>query len=249
MWQKKKIKLPYQALDILTGKSNSDLSLSVKGQKIAVHNWTHGKQEQSGRYLSPENAVKVVAKKFTDYADPNRPQGQMQVVCFLATSSGQKDFIEQLERMSGILDYSEVKQALSYAKAYAELENTKMVKMPMISSPAFATDADLTPSIARKVSNAVSHGKNSSSISDPFDIINQLKAKKQAKEQAKVEEVKKLVGNEVTIWAFAGEGLLDYISLELQKNLPTAENIYSFLLVFIGENLTGLTGLLNEVDE
>lgn len=247
MWKKATLALPASALEKMTGGSNAPFSLAVTGQKIAVHNWTHGKTEQSGRYLSPENAVKAVSAKFNDYADPHRPQGVVQAVVFLITSTSGEVFIQQLEAMGGILDYSEVKQALSYATASQRLEAEKMVKMPTIAFPSFATGADLTPSGGRALNNAVNASLEEAGgkmPADPFAVIAKLKAQKAEKAKARAEQAKKLTQSKAEVWAFVGDGLLDEIALTLFDNLPTSENVFSFMLAFVGEDLSGLKMLL-----
>lgn len=105
-----------------------------------------------------------------------------------------------MAQITHILDYSELKQALSYAKAHEHLQTTKMVKK------------------AREQANA--------------DFLQ------------KVSEMRPL-----EVWAFQEQGQLDVIAQNLQQNIPTAENVYSFLMFFVGENLSGLQQLLRATDD
>lgn len=147
MWQRCNLQLP------TTNTRGGNASFLLSGTKIAVHNWTHGKQEASGKYLSPENAAKVVAAKFGDYADP-------------------------------------------------------------------------------------------------FALIAQLQAVKKAREQANTDFLQKVSEmRPLEVWAFQAQGQLDVIAQNLQQNIPTAENVYSFLMFFVGENLSGLQQLLRATDE
>ena len=246
MWQRCNLQLP------TTNTRGGNASFLLSGTKIAVHNWTHGKQEASGKYLSPENAAKVIAAKFGDYADPFRPKETVQVVGVLVTATTAEIFIEQLAQLAHILDYSEVKQALSYAKAYENLQTTKMVKMPVVSSPAFGAVGDLTPTIGRMMEQTLGRMMDSlhTDVLDPFALITQLQAVKKAREQANADFLQKVSEmRPLEIWAFQAQGQLDVIAQNLQQNIPTAENIYSFLMFFVGENLSGLQQLLRATDE
>ena len=69
------------------------------GTKLGVHNWSHGIKEKSNHYLSPENAVKALAAKLVDYADPNRPKGTQDVIAIMVTNSNIDQFIADLENV------------------------------------------------------------------------------------------------------------------------------------------------------
>lgn len=236
MWQLKKLNFAALAAGAAT--------LQVSGSKIAVHNWTHGKQEASGRFLSPENAINAVRSKFTDYSDRNRPNGEADLVIIMITSTGYNDFISRLEGLASLLDYSEVKQALGYAKAYQGLEITKMVRPPVVQFPAFSEQTDLTPSIGRKL-QAVKNALNLTPLTDDlFGAIEQLKALKAEKLKAQAEQLKQLGKIETEAWIFSERGYLDVIAENLSADLPTAENIYTFLIAFTGENLAILKELV-----
>lgn len=244
MWHKQKLALPSVALNTLGG--SAPFSLSAMGQKIAVHNWTHGKTEPSGRYLSPENAVKAVAAKFSDYADPNRPKGNVQVICLLITAATPEPFIAQLEQMANVLDYSEVKQALSYAKSYANLQVTKMVKTPVINSPAFGVASNLSTTLSRKMEQTVSQAVDSltATVGDPFAMLDQLKQVKKLREQARGEFLQNIAKiAPLDVWLFTASGQLDVIAQNLLQNVPTSENVYSLLLAFVSEDLSSMTKL------
>lgn len=238
-WQKTKLTLP----NLTTRGGNASFLLS--GTKIAVHNWTHGKKEASGRFLSPENAVKAIEAKFNDYGDVHRPKGEVDVVLMLITSPYEGEFIAQMEALAKLLDYSEAKQAISYAKASQGLSVSKMVKPPRIQSPAFGAEADLSPSIGRKM-QAIQDAQNLASLAggDIFATLNQLKTLKAEKAQQLSEQAQQLAAVSCEAFVFVEHGFLDVIAQNLQNDLPTAENIYSFLIAFTGENLTALKNMM-----
>lgn len=241
MWQKHSLKLP------TTNTRGGNASFLLSGTKIAVHNWTHGKKEASGQFLSPENAVNAIAAKFSDYSDVHRPKGEVDAVLLLITSPHESEFIEQLDALSGVLDYSEVKQAAAYAKANQGLSVSKMVKPPTIQYPAFNANADLTPSIGRQM-QAVQNAQNLASLSggDIFATLNQLKALKAEKAQQLAEKTAKLTAIKAEAFVCIEHGFLDVIAQNLQEGLPTSENIYSFLIAFVGENLQALRNMVEE---
>ena len=87
-------------------------------------------------------------------------------------------------------------------------------------------------------------------VLDPFALIAQLQTVKKAREQANADFLQKVSEmRPLEVWAFQAQGQLDVIAQNLQQNIPTAENIYSFLMFFVGENLSGLQQLLRATDE
>lgn len=252
MWKKQNLAMPKQLLNVLTGGAVAPFSLAVAGQKLAIHNWTHGKHEASGRYLSPENAVKALQAKFMDYADPNRPKGEMSVVCFLVATPSMGEFIAKLESVVNILDYSDIKQALQYAKAYENLETTKMVKKNVLTSPAFGAEAELTTSLGRTAQQQMNEARVAlaNDVGDVFEMVTQLKNIKEAKDRLRAEAMQKLVSAmPVEVWSYQARGELDIIAPRLLDNLPGAENVFSLLITFIGKDLGGLSALIQPLSQ
>lgn len=248
MWKKQKLQLPPQAKATLQNAQKgiiSPFSLSVQGTKLGLHNWTHGIKEDSGRYLSPENAVKVIQAKFTDYSDPNRPKGDVQCFAVMIASAKIEDFITALEKASVLLPYPEFKQALDYAKSQQKLNETKMVKMPTIGNPSFLPSADITPQSSRTLQAVIRNANATAEASpDPMAMLAQLKAKKAEREQKNQEKTTALLNAAVEAYCYQKTASLEQIALEINQNLPNANHIFTALIVFIGADLSNLTGMI-----
>ncbi|MFC0973998.1 hypothetical protein ACFGY8_04385 [Pasteurella multocida] len=249
-WQLKKLSLPStakQALrDNLEGRA-TPFSLSIRGTKIGMHNWTHGIEEKSNRYLSPVNAIKALQTKLADYQDGNRPTGVCDVVIFMLSSNNDVDFIAQLENVAVLMPDPVFKQALDYAKAHKDLAQSKMVKTLPLSHPAFGKNADITPQSGRVLNGIMRNAQAlNESSPDPFAVIEQLKAKKAEKQAEQQKQVKKLLASAVNIQAFLARGLLDEVALSLMDNLINGGHSFTALLCFIGEDLSPLRGMLHE---
>lgn len=227
----------------------SPFSLSATGLKIGVHNWTHGIEEKSNKYLSPENAVKAFSKKFTDFADPNLPRGRQDVVVVMVTSTTIDGFIATLEKVALLLPEPTFKQAYDYAKSSKTLADTKMIQTPPISSPAFAKPADITPQSARELESIMRNvvaGAASAAGGDPSAVIAMLKeakARRQAENQQKVE---KMLNTQAEVYGFKVSGELSEIASQLNKNLPDAGHIFTACVCFIGATLSTIAEMLNE---
>ena len=252
MWKKQLLKLSPQAKNTLEQAQKgiiSPFSLSVKGTKLGVHNWTHGIEEKSNRYLSPENAVKALAVKLTDYNDPNRPLGVQDIVVIMVTASDIDSFMQALDNVRALLPEPTFKQAFDYAKASKDLQVSKMVKTPTISSPAFAGGADITPG-SNRIMQSILRNATSAAVAaqtgDPSAAIAALVQAKQARERQNQQQVTKLLNASAQVYAFTAVDLLDRVETNIKQDVPSAANVFTACVMFIGDDLTPIREMLND---
>ncbi|MDP8173692.1 hypothetical protein QJU93_10025 [Pasteurella skyensis] len=250
-WQHSTIALPNNIKEALKQNQRGQVThfnATATGVKFGVHNWTHGKKEQSNSYLSPENAVNAIAKKLTDFNDDNRPTGQQEFVVLMITRSSINAFIQDLESITQIMQEPVFKQSLAYAKASKNLNKTKMVKTSALSSPCFSQQADITPSFARTIQTVMRNATalaNSATQQNLDNAINGLKALKKQQDKSNNEKVKALLSARCQLFSFVAKGELSQIATQLKQNLPSQGNPFTACLVFIGQDLTNIKGLIN----
>lgn len=242
MWQTKRLQHGGQSRRVMSGEE----AFSVSGQKIGVHNWTHGITTDSGRYLSPENACKAFFAKLTDNADPNYPKGIRELVVILVSAENIKDFQAKIEEVAVILPEPTFKQAADYAKAAETLAESRMIKTPQISSPAFAKSGDITPSSGRMLQNLANQNRPTPKASDPFAMIEQLKRQKAQRQAENTQKMARILNARSTVHAFIASGELAFLADELLRNMPNPERIFTAAVCFIGQDLTNIRGLLHD---
>lgn len=254
MWAKKKIALPASVRQALADNQKgraTPLNFTLTGVKIGVHNWSHGVQEKSNKYLSPENAVKAFFSKLTDYNDTNRPSGTQDVICVMVASPTSDDFVQKISALAELLPEPTFKQALDYAKASATIEQTKMVKTTALASPAFAKEADITPQSARTLQGVMRNALATASAtasSGMSDIINALKAKKVERDRKNNEKTDRLLSASAETYVFEMQAELTQVAMQLQNGVPDASNVFTAAVMFIGKDLTNLRGMINGLD-
>lgn len=252
MWQTYQLQHSRKVQESLAANLRGEVSpfdLSVTGIKIGVHNWSHGIEEKSNKYLSPENAVKVFCQKLTDYADPNRPKGVQEVVVIMVATAEIDAFIATLEQVAILLPEPAFKQAYDYAKSSKTLADTKMIKAPPITSPAFAKAADITPQSAREMQSVMRNvvaGAMSAATGDPSAVIEMLKEAKARRQAENQQKVSKILNAKAAVFGFKGRGELAEIALQMNKAVPNASHIFTAAVCFIGQNLANLAEMLNE---
>ncbi|MBN6067884.1 hypothetical protein HYE54_03680 [Aggregatibacter actinomycetemcomitans] len=252
MWKEQKLKLSPQAKKTLDDAQKgiiSPFSLSVSGTKIGVHNWTHGIEEKSNRYLSPENAVKALAAKLIDYGDPNRPRGMQDVIAIMVTSPNIEQFIVDLDKVRVLLPEPCFKQAYDYAKSSKDLQQTKMTKTPTIASPAFGNGADITPGSGRIMQSVLRNaiaGANAIKTGDPSAVIKNLLKMKAEREAENKKQVDTLLKTVVTVQAFSASDLLEIAETKIKINVPSAQNVFTACVMYVGSDLSAIRGMLND---
>lgn len=249
MWQSKILKLNPQIKQTIAAIERGQpqtVNLTIKGSKIGLHNWTHGIKTASGRYLSPENAIKVVISKFNDESDSNRPTGSVDIVAFLVAEQQIDTFITKIEQINVLMPDPVLKQALDYAKSQRNLSESKMQKMPVIGYPSFSPNADITPGSARVMTSIMRNANAvaSATKSDPSSQLNLLLAKKAERERENKKIVNKMLNTNVELYAFVATAPLSQIALSLLNNAPDVSHIYTSLIVFVGTDLGALRGML-----
>lgn len=249
MWKKSILRFAPMTKTILAQNFKGVLTpanLTVSGQKIGLHNWTHGIKEPSGRYLSPENAIKAIAAKLTDYNDPNLPRGTVETVGIMITAQRIEGFIAEIEKAAVLLPDPVFKQALDYAKSQQHLESSKMVKTPTIGNPSFAQSVDITPQSARTMQSILRNAAATAAAtpSDPMMAITALKGKKAAKEAENAQKVNEMLNVTATIYRYTSTEPLEQAALELLTGAPDASHIFTALIVFIGADLANLRSMI-----
>lgn len=253
MWKKQLLKLSPQAKTALDNNLKgiaSPFLLSVSGTKIGVHNWSHGIEEKSNRYLSPENAINVFVKKLTDYADPNRPRDVQDIIGIMVTTSDIDVFITELEKVRLLLNEPTFRQALDYAKSSKTLQESKMIKTQTIVGPAFCNQADITPSANRTMQGVLRNAASTASAvatADPLKAIEALKKMKAERELKNQQQVTTLLNTTAQVYAFAVRGFLEEAEAGITQNLPGAGNVFTAAILFVGPDLSTIKGMLSDV--
>ncbi len=160
------------------------------------------------------------------------------------------EFIQKLEQVNNLLADSVFKQALSYAKSSKDLHKTRMIKTPVISSPCFSQQADITPSFARTIQGVMRNATalaQSGSQQDLGSAIDGLKKLKKQQDKKNSEKVKALLNANCELYAFSSSGTLSQLATELKQAIPQKGSPFTACILFIGQDLTNIRGLINAI--
>lgn len=220
--------------------------LTTEGQQIAVHNWTFGvgKQEPSGTYLSPPNAIKRLAEKLRDSAD--RGAGG-EAVCMLVCAGQHAEFIDKLAKVCDIIPAPGFTQALTTARAHAGLEALKMQRPAALTYPAWPEPGELVEKNhreSRRVLLSEMAMLGAHRTRSPVDTLAELVKLREKTVSDLAGRFSEQDGG-VPVWSWTGTGGPASLAAALEASSPPDySNIFTAAVLFTGADLTFLRGCL-----
>ncbi|MGL5176714.1 MAG: hypothetical protein ACRC8N_01185, partial [Aeromonas veronii] len=84
------------------------MATGLQGCSIIITPYQHGIGQQQGGYsLAAQNAIKAMAAKLHDGADPHLPAGQLHAVAWLVTATSEQELAVKLAEVCAILPLPE----------------------------------------------------------------------------------------------------------------------------------------------
>ncbi|HGW6552277.1 TPA: hypothetical protein ACNHS8_002588 [Escherichia coli] len=223
--------------------------LTTNGQQIAVHNWTFGagKEEESGTYLSPPNAVKRLAEKLRDGADLRMGAGG-DAVCLLVCAGQIGDFISKLTKVCDTLPAPGFTQALNTARAHAGKESQKMQRPGALTYPAWPESGDLIEKNHRESRRLLLSEMAmlaAYKTRAPVDTLAELVKLREKAVSDLAGDFDKLNETAAQVWSWKGSGGGASLASALESSSPPGHSfIFTAVVLFTGADLSFLKGCL-----
>ncbi|WP_409310210.1 hypothetical protein [Pectobacterium sp. B1J-3] len=213
---------------------------------VPVHPWIYGvgQKTATGNYLSPANAVAYLASRL------QATSGETAVTVFMISCMAQADFVQQLERLTGVFPAPAFTQVARMAKAASELDRVKM-QLPA-KSQALPAAVPLSVSTSRQALNAqrIAEAQTKAAVPASTDSIKSQLASFTAERSnalAKISQgLSELQQASARAWVFTGKGQGGVIAAEMVKNIPQPSAIYTVAMMFVGDSLNALEGMIHE---
>ncbi|EBP5387550.1 hypothetical protein XV50_03745 [Salmonella enterica] len=224
-------------------------TMSASGWMLTVHAWQHsvGKTEKSGCYLSPQNAIKRLAKKLTDSADPRHPEGEVQAVVVMVCASEVGQFVERLKAVTDALPLPGLLQAYRLAASTAGLANSKMDPGATMLNPYWPEKGAIVQRPQRdmrRILLAELAQAGAAVATDPIAALSDLIAlhqKLQAEQAAAWKRMQDVSGR---VWVLHAQGTPQNIAAALSAGAPGDELVHTAAVMLLGDDLTFLRELL-----
>lgn len=231
-------------------------TLSIPGNMAAVncamlpvHPWVYGvgRSEESGHYLSPQNAVDYLAGKLAGSGGPQR------VVVFMVCATDHPAFMQALTQFSAVLPLPVFSQVARMASTAATLATTKM-QLPANAGNGLPLPQPLSSATSRMVINAqriaqakdaAGAGANLAGLASALSGFASAKAAALASMESALDG---LLAGRAQAWVFTASGSATTLASEMKKNVPQQDAVFTLATLFAGEDLTTLEAMINDTD-
>ncbi|HDL6631964.1 TPA: hypothetical protein PXJ53_000129 [Yersinia enterocolitica] len=231
-------------------------TLSIPGNMAAVncamlpvHPWVYGvgRSEESGSYLSPQNAVDYLAGKLAGSGGPQR------VVVFMVCATDHPDFMQALTQFSAVLPLPVFSQVARMANTAATLATTKM-QLPANAGNGLPLPQPLSTATNRMAMNAqriaqakdaAGAGANLAGLASALSGFANAKAAALASVESALNG---LLAGSAQAWVFTASGSAATLASEMRKNVPQQDAVFTLATLFAGEDLTTLEAMINDTN-
>nr|ELR5257596.1 hypothetical protein [Providencia rettgeri] len=215
---------------------------------IFAHPWAFGvgQKQETGFYLSPENAIKYLSEKL------DQAESDHDVLVMMLTANSLPEFITELAKAAVSFPIPELTQVSRKAKSYLELANTKM-QLPatpggLPEQVPLSISTTRSASAAESLQKAMENTLGGHSPEALNKLMTQFKAaRSEAREQA-AKQLEQLQEVGFSVWVHSTEKNSLLAKSELLKDIPDDKAIFTLAMMFIGQDLKSLRNMVKRDD-
>ena len=188
----------------------------------APYQFQVGTRLDSGCYLNPQTAVKVLSRKLRDHADKHRPNGHLHCVALMVTASQLTLFSNQLADIVSVFPLPDWGQVARQTQALVNNETDKFYQSAAIVQPRFKPMSFINVNPLRsslnlqgtQIATLESLANDESSVIDKLNALSVKRASKLDEVKAKVNALKNLKGS---VYAFSVTGNAESIATQISQ--------------------------------
>lgn len=213
---------------------------------VPAHPWVYGLGHgtDNGAYLSPVNAVEYLAGKLAGSG------GEGDVIVLMVCNATYDEFIAGLKDLAAVFPTPAFTQIARFAAAASQLDAVKM-QLPGKRAgglPAAVALSVPTSRIALSAQRIAAAQAEAATGSNPIELAAQLLAFTQARASmlaAISKELEDLKTGAARVYAFSFKGLYGTAAAEMVKDIPQSTAVLTAAMMFTGEDLSALEGMLH----
>lgn len=216
---------------------------------VPAHPWVYGlgQQTANGAYLSPVNAINWLAGKLVSLG------GEADITVFMICGDSHDGFMQSLNLLTAVFPAPAFTQVARLAQSSALLNTVKM-QLPAKGLNSLPPSLPLSVPTSRAAMNALRTAKAQLEAS-AGSSLDGLKARlgEFAAEHASLLDsisagLEDLKAKSAPAWVFSSRGDVSTAAIELVKNIPQPSAIYTVAMMFIGDDLTSLGGMIHDIN-
>ncbi|PMN25014.1 hypothetical protein BCT35_05875 [Vibrio lentus] len=193
-----------------------------------------GTKLDSGCYLNPQNAVKVLSGKLRDHADKYRPAGNHHCVALMVTASQLVQFAHQLADLVSVFPLPDLCQVARQTQALVTNETDKLHQPAAIAQPRFKPMAKLNANPLQdtlhwqgaQIATLESLADDANHVIGKLQALATKRANKLSEVKAQINALKNLKGS---VYAFSVTGSAESIATQISQ--AGAPNNHQFTVV------------------
>ena len=213
---------------------------------IPAHPWVYGlgQQTETGAWLSPVNAVAYLASQLASRG------GEAEIIVLMICADAHAGFMQLLDRLTAVFPAPAFTQVTRLAQSVAELNTVKMqLPAKSVALPAAVPLSVPTQRAALAAAKTVAAQAQAAGAIDVASMEKQL-AQFAGEHAAVLAEIDRglaaLQAQSAEVWVFTGHGSPANITAEMMKNIPQPSAVHTAAMMFIGDDLTSLRGLIHD---
>ncbi|HHT0416034.1 TPA: hypothetical protein ACTW9B_003726 [Klebsiella michiganensis] len=226
MWQKKT--LTPAAADVICS-------------TIAISPWTPGAghREDSGLYLSPDNAVAVAASRLAG------APAALDITALLFTAPTVAAFADELSTAAAVFPLQQINEVYRRANTAISLAESRMQIPARVGGlPATAPLSVSTMRAAAAAGSIVSAGSSApGDIAAALQAFGQLRASLLAAAQQQLQQI---AAGSVDVWTVSTVKNTAGAVSEMRDSVPNPDHVFALCVVFAGADLAALRGMLKD---
>ncbi|WP_232832426.1 hypothetical protein [Photorhabdus sp. CRCIA-P01] len=212
---------------------------------LSVHPFLYGigQKADSGRYLSPANAINYLANKI-------RGAGNISAVVLMICAKTHNEFIQYLTQFSAVLPLPVFSQVTRMAKTAERLAITKM-QLPgragggLPPSQPFSTSTSRLAVNAQLVAQAKAQVSVSKSIAGLKSQLTHFTTARQNALQQVTAAMNGVSDKSAGVWVFSGKGNGAFLAEKLRQDIPEQDAVYTLATLFVGDDISALERMLH----
>ena len=234
-WKKKIFSLPSEIRSVIC-------------TTLTAHPWALGvgQKQETGFYLSPENAIKHLVNKL------QQANSTHDVLVMMLTAGTLDEFILTLELAAKSFPLSELEQVSRKAKSYLSLANSKM-QIPSIpgglpNAAPLSLSTLRAASRAEQLKNTLEQTEQNQSMASVNQLMQQFAQTRLSALQQAQKQLEQLQSGRFSVWVHSTEHDSQLAHMQLLDNIPDSDHVFTLAMMFVGDDLSALRAMVTQDD-
>lgn len=214
---------------------------------VSAHPWVYGvgRQEASGSYLSPANAVDYLAGRLAGQGE------EISATVFMICANSHTEFMPLVTALAGVLPLPAMSQVQRMAQTAATQAVTRM-QLPGKIGGGLPAAVPLSTSAQRLALNAqrIAEAKAGAAIGASVGGLQSALAGFAQARQSALDVVSQamaaLQGKSAPAWVFTAKGAAASVGAAMKKDIPHQDAVFTLAVLFVGKDLGQLEAMIHD---